>query len=794
MGNLTLSLIEIIFSPLSYIIAIIVVVVILVNNDKKKKATQVAAPAANNNAEVQNQAPAPQPVAPPKPKNPMAKWNWLLYIGSVLIVLAMIYFVDSVDDSAVAPTTIILTLIIYGAGIAIHRAIDYLRPVGKAFIYSALCMIPIWLISLEAIKVPSEVIPLIVSFSFMVASFLATLTVKASAMGYAAFLSPIAFIWSFYSLFEKQLSIDAAAYFTFLAPMVTALLPLAFWLTKPKWLPVAFRHASMGLGLVLIPFTYVCSLVLFLIPNIANSTPLLRVLCAAFMLVYALGNWYKTKKHGFFVVLRFTAQVLIIAAVCDALNFSLISFSFFDKKIDYTAALVCAIVWLLTFLAQVIYSLYARTETDKEKALERTVGILSIVGIFITPLLCSNFERIPYAIVWLVICVVTAVLGVLHAIRYKNVLWSIATVASILIAPLIFGINIMTPAWDEATYMVCYTLINAAFLLGYDALSRIQKKEAATVGIIALSLSSLIILANAMSIELAWLGYGILAVFFAAFAIISKIKALYEVVIYSGALCLFDLSGKVYDAMASKIEPEDVTNFGYRYYYYSPEAELLRVSLAAVRAHIISASIFLTNWVYERNKQPNKQVRFIFAYILFSLTMTFSCLSQDAIGWSIFFLIEQVAFLLVAIVSKRTWLVWFSSIEIFITALSLTGGFNYIWLGIIGVGLIAIVVWQLKKNNDKLKRAEVHEPIAPVEQIEPQSEESKEPEEVKEEAPTEEPEEEKEPEDKPEEPEDKGEDEAKSDSEPEQKDEEPEKESSDSEKPKDEGDHSEEKE
>jgi hypothetical protein len=101
--------------------------------------------------------------------------------------------------------------------------------------------------------------------------------------------------------------------------------------------------------------------------------------------------------------------------------------------------------------------------------------------------------------------------------------------------------------------------------------------------------------------------------------------------------------------------------------------------------------------------------------------MTFSCLNSDAIGWSIFFLIEQVACLLFAIVDKRTWLIWASSIEIFITALTLTGGFNYLWLGIIGIGLIAIVVWQLKKNNDKLKREEVKEPIEPVEQIAEQS-------------------------------------------------------------------------
>ena len=43
----------------------------------------------------------------------------------------------------------------------------------------------------------------------------------------------------------------------------------------------------------------------------------------------------------------------------------------------------------------------------------------------------------------------------------------------------------------------------------------------------------------------------------------------------------------------------------------------------------------------------------------------------------------------------------FSSIEILLIAFELTGGMSYLWLGIIGIGLIAVVIWQLKKANDK---------------------------------------------------------------------------------------------
>ena len=46
-------------------------------------------------------------------------------------------------------------------------------------------------------------------------------------------------------------------------------------------------------------------------------------------------------------------------------------------------------------------------------------------------------------------------------------------------------------------------------------------------------------------------------------------------------------------------------------------------------------------------------------------------------------------------------MIWFSSIEILLIAFELTGGMSYLWLGIIGIGLIAVVIWQLKKANDK---------------------------------------------------------------------------------------------
>ena len=707
MEDLLSILLGTIFNPI-YIIIIVVVILIVADSRKKNKIQseqqrQIAEGVTEGDfsnsdamaiASDQNASPAPAPV-PPKPKNPMTKWNWLLYIGSFLIVLAMIYFVDSVNDAAVAPTTIILTLIIYAAGLAITKAVGYLKPVGKAFTYSGLCMIPLWLISLEALKLPSEVIPLIVTISFSIASIIASFVLNDAFLGYVVFLSVATFIGSFCPLFFARPTTGVVVYFFFVAPMIAALAPLYFWVTKPKWLPVAFRHASMGLGKVLIPMVFVCSLLLFLTPDVSVNSPFLRTVCSVFFTVHCLAHWFSSKKHSYFVLARFAVQSLILAVLCDSLNFSMIHMWYED--INYASALACAIVWLITFLAQVIYSLYANCEDEKDKKLERTVGLISIIGIFATPVLCAGFDKIPYAIVWIVICIVTAILGILHAMRYKNVTWSLATVASILILPAIYGINIAKPSWGSGAYMACYSVIGLIFLFGYYAMQRIQKHESDIVGIVAIAVTSAAIIVTSIDANFSGVGYLIVAGLIAALASLSKQKWLYELSIYATAMSLFSFAGNVYD-LAVKGLPND-----HRYSYSGSTKSLeYGVALTVARAHIIMIAFGLTSWLYEREKGPSAQARLIIGYSLFTLVMSVTCTINNSLGWGILLLIEQVVALMFAVMTHRTWMTWVSSIAIFLIALRLTGGFNFIWLGIIGIALIAFVIWQLSKQNKKL--------------------------------------------------------------------------------------------
>ena len=78
--------------------------------------------------------------------------------------------------------------------------------------------------------------------------------------------------------------------------------------------------------------------------------------------------------------------------------------------------------------------------------------------------------------------------------------------------------------------------------------------------------------------------------------------------------------------------------------------------------------------------------------------------------------LTQVAFLVYAVLVDKGWLVWTSIAVMLVSMLSLTGGFTYIWFGVIGIVLIMIVIWRLMKLNDAKKREEAkHSPAKPEE-------------------------------------------------------------------------------
>ena len=436
------------------------------------------------------------------------------------------------------------------------------------------------------------------------------------------------------------------------------------------------------------PIAYSTTLLLFFIPNIHISAPLLRFVCSIFFLAYALAYWIRSRMRGYTIMLRFAIQSVIISLTFDLLGFSLISF---DRHADIAPALICAIVWALTFTAQIVCSLFRPKKADKGTDSEYAVSIISFISILFTPALCHGFSTSAMAAVWLTICLIIAVLGVIHAVHYKNVTWSIATAISVMLVPGIIGNYIASPTWDGGAYLAAYSIIAVIFLLGTSILRKIQKYEANMLGVACIIASCFAIVIAAADVKIGYVGFLISTCVLTLFAFISEIPYFYEAAVYTFAISLFLITDMV-------IDNGTLSNSGSNY-------ALVNTLKGVIDAHILGAAMVgahvLTNYIY---KAKNK-VRLIVGYVAFSLIMTSICLdgfiSDTGILWPLIFLIEQVGALLYSVFKKTNWMIWFSSIEILLVAFELTGGMSYLWLGIIGIALIAIVIWQLKKANDE---------------------------------------------------------------------------------------------
>lgn len=667
------------FNPITWII---VATVLIIRDNKKSKI-------ANADRIDQNVSRAHRIKPQSSPIDSITKWNWLLYIGSFLIILAMFYFVSSVNENYVAPFTIALTLIIYTTGIVLFQSIKYLRPVGKAFVYSSLCMIPTWSIALISIGISERAVPLCVTIAFLIASFVGAILLSDKIIAHIALLSIAPFIWSFAPLLELN-SIGASYYFTYLSFMIASLIPMFFAINEQIRLPEAFRVAANSIGKALLPATYIVSLFLLFKPDIYSTAPFLRFICAIFFLIYSLAFWLHTKKYSYGVTLRFAIQGVILSLMLDTLGVSLVSNFFVDN--NTVAILTCASVWLLTFTAQIVIALFVPKVDDTQKRLEYAVSIASIACIFLTPAFCQNLSTATYATVWLMVCLVIAILGIIHAIHYKNVLWGIATDISIMVTPVIIGAYIATPSWDSKAYLVAYTIVSLLFLVSYYLLRKIQEKESHIIGIATISVSCLAICYAAHAADLGYIGYLLTACHLALFAVLSNVKVFYEAALYSFGLCAIAF----FDTLLFK-------NINYASYGdYSYLSNLRNI----IDAHIIGITLLAAQFISSYSYHSKNKIRFIVGFSLFSIIMTSSTISGyiggEYLWWALLFLVEQVAALIYAVIRKENWLIWFSSIEILLIAFDLTSDMAYLWLAIIGISLIAIVIWQLRKANAKM--------------------------------------------------------------------------------------------
>jgi len=614
------------------------------------------------------------------------RMNVLLYIGSFFIAGSMLLLAKDAPD--IMPVILILvTLLVYGAGLILYRTVDYLQPVATAFTYTGLILFPIWYYAFESAGLPSQTALMISSIFACISSIGATIVVESRIAGWLGYIWLIISGWAFGAFIEKTTgSTPASAYSFFIWPLIVAIFPNICWSFRVKWLPLAFRSATKALAEIIVPAAVVMVAFTLAAPNIGQDMPALRAITGALAALNALISLIAKKNRGKLTALRFYTQFFIVALFADILNYSLFA-NLFNHSQNGTA-IAMAIVWLATFLVQMIISLFIPQRNDDERRYEHGSIIASLVGIFSTSLFCVSFDATSRGIFMIALAAAIATLGILISFRYRDIRWSAATILGCLYIPLELGLDLATPIWSGWTFFAIYSVLTLIAILVYAFITaateegQSHKRALLTVAIIAGNLIGILATASETWPEAGWL---VAAVDVALAAALTKRYNWLEASAYLAALSLFSLIG----------------NLMSRGHYYDLE-DPTSLALNAIRVHILALPLLAFGFVKERGQ--SSPARLVFGYLIYTLPMfAIASFASDDHNylWPIIFILEQVAFLVAGLFAKRKWMTVCGIVLSIIATLELTGGLSSVWLLFIGIGLMAFVGYQLAKSNKK---------------------------------------------------------------------------------------------
>ena len=597
--------------------------------------------------------------------------NILLYVGSFLIVGAILLLIK--DEPKLVPfITIFATIITYAAGILLYRFVEYLRPVATAFTYTAMVLFPLWFYAFTEIGVASGTALFVSTIITFFAYAGAAAGIDSRMAGWLSYIWFILCGWTGAGMIDSYSSDNRlTTYVFFIWPLIAAIFPTICWACRVKWLPVAYRAATKFFAQWLTPIFAFFTLLTIATPGIASECPALRIVASSLAVITGLIGWLANRKdRALLISLRVYLHMLILMIVADATGFSF----HFGKAVSSDVAV--AITWLIGWLGQTVCSLFIPQRTESDKSIEKGILVFSLIGIFSTWFFCTNFEQTPRAILLIVIATVIAILGALIGWRYKNISWTNATVLSIMAIPLIVFSELMPSGDYSWAIFGTYAILTLIFIGLYAAIRNIQPQRSLGVATTAAITGSVVCIISLVDEDLSSIGWLLAAGNMALVSVIAKKYAMLEWSAYLASVAFVSFIGNIARTMSG-------------------------FALAAIDAHIIALPLLLFGFFRERGTSGARK---ILGFLVLAITMFFAASGANATDLYIIPLvaiIDYVSLIILGAFTKQQWMHIVSSILLAITTLELTGGFNGIWLLLIGIGLIAFVAFQLTKNAKK---------------------------------------------------------------------------------------------
>lgn len=597
--------------------------------------------------------------------------NVLLYVGSFLIVGAILLLIK--DEPKLVPfITIFATIITYAAGILLYRFVEYLRPVATAFTYTAMVLFPLWFYAFTEIGVASGTALFVSTIITFFAYAGAAAGIDSRMAGWLSYIWLILCGWTGAGMIDSYSSDNhLTTYAFFIWPLIAAIFPTICWACRVKWLPVAYRAATKFFAQWLTPIFAFFTLLTIATPGIASECPALRIVASSLAVITGLIGWLANRKdRALLISLRVYFHMLILMIVADATGFSF----HFGKAVSSDVAV--AITWLIGWLGQTVCSLFIPQRTESDKSIEKGILVFSLIGIFSTWFFCMNFEQTPRAILLIAIATVIAILGALIGWRYKNISWANATVLSVMAIPLIVFSELMPSGDYSWAIFGTYAILTLIFIGLYTAIRNIQPQRSLGVATTAAITGSVVCIMSLVDEDLSSIGWLLAAGNMALVSVIAKKYAMLEWSAYLASVAFVSFIGNIARTMSG-------------------------FTLAAIDAHIIALPLLLFGFFRERGTSGARK---ILGFLVLAITMFFAASGANATGLYIIPLIaiiDYVSLIILGVFTKQQWMYIVSSILLAITTLELTGGFNGIWLLLIGIGLITFVAFQLTKNAKK---------------------------------------------------------------------------------------------
>ncbi|MDR3297917.1 MAG: hypothetical protein LBT19_00850 [Candidatus Nomurabacteria bacterium] len=585
--------------------------------------------------------------------------NAILYIGSLLVVAGVGALVASVvEDSAKMMVMVLIIAIFYVGGMVIRRD-KRLVTAGKALVGTALAVIPFLGFGFAGfVRMPGEIAWLITSVIGLMAYVVATIVLESRVIAYLS----MAFLISLSLSMTATLALPMMYYFMFvmLIGVVAGLVKIFAGGKVPKLFSSVVDVTGKWL-------TFVTLIASLLFVGLADGQMYVWLFWLA--TIQSVIMWVDKKKLSEELLFRMLAHASILVTVLQIIPNDVVVFG-----------VIFLILAVMHAVVSVVLGVVFKT---KDRALvEMGIEIVMMVlaaNSFVF-MLVGGAERMA-AVTCLASIIFIGLLCGVNAVVHKKVGWLYGVLAALIALPGILGGWALTGSmrWDSSTFFAVYIILMA---LSVVMRALVNKKQ---TGYDALGLTGVVVfgwIAVMCSLPVGAsyqiLGMALWTACFGIYGWLTQKKSLYEVAVYFGAVTVCRVASEMLGVMR-------VDGWAYVLTY----------------AHIIAlALIGLSVW---RERGNSSKVRLGFAMGILTMMVGIRAIGSygltEELIYPLWFLILQVVFVVVGGLWKKKWMWMWGACGVVAAIMWFVKDMAFIWLIMLGFGLIGLVVWSLLRGK-----------------------------------------------------------------------------------------------